>query len=117
MMMQYLVQGPVQDDGTPPQVRSTVATMDEAARTLRTLAGVTEVRVVDDEHKEYGEGIQKRRTRGQDIERADPQMYLGGRPLNEEEAAELDQCAADLEDANRRFDLGLLPDPRKEANR
>lgn len=103
--MAFMAMSAPPDDGTPPAVRATVETIDELAAALRTLPGATEARVVDDTHPEYGEGLQRRRVRGQDREFAEPQLFLGGRPLNDDEQAGLDAALADFDQAIERFGL------------
>jgi len=103
----YLVSSDDQPDGTPPQIRSTVETIEEAAGVLLTLAGCTQVRFVDGDNPEYGEGIQTRRIRGQDKEFNEPQLYLGGRPLNHGEHEKLVAATSELREFSERFNLKL----------
>ena len=106
-MAQYMAMSTPPDDGTPPAVRTTVDSIDELATAFRTLSGVEEVRAIDGSHKEYGEGIQRRRIRGQDREFAELQMFLGGRPLNKREQDAFDRALAELDAAVKRFGFPL----------
>jgi hypothetical protein len=106
-IMPYMATSDPTPDGTPPQIKVTVETVEELAAAMVATPVLTVARVVDDDHPEYGEGVQTRRHRGRTLELVDKQLYLGGRPLNEDEERELHGHTKTLTKAVDKYGLQL----------
>jgi hypothetical protein len=105
--MAFMATSEVPQDGTPPQIKVTVETVEELAAAMVSTPALVHARIVDTDNPEYGEGIQTRRFRGQERDLSEAQLYLGGRELKAAERKTLDKHQDELAQAVEKYKLQL----------